>query len=427
MPDGSIPLFISIIVLIGFSAFFSATETAYTCASRIKLKSLFLNGNRLAGKVLSLTEKNYDKLLSTILIGNNIVNISASTLSTLFFAILLVNSHLNSSVVSTAAITVVVLIFGEITPKYIGKAYAEKLAMFVYPVLSVLIFVFTPLNVVFSGWKKLIEKIFRFDSKNVITEEEIITMVDEAEEDGTLKEHERNFIRSVIEFDDLDVEDIIIPRVNICAVEKNSTYAEVKAKFVECGFSRLPVYDGEIDSVVGFVHEKDFFKAGKDDFSLEKIMKKPFFSTGKTKISKLLFKMQKERVQMAIILDEYGGTLGLVTMEDILEELVGEIYDEHDSEVENIKPCGDGSFIVSGETSMHKLLKFFGIKEEDEFSSNTVSGWITETLGDFPEKGRKIDFNGQIEFEVLKSEDNIIREVKAVLTDPLVKDSALPL
>ena len=147
-------------------------------------------------------------------------------------------------------------------------------------------------------------------------------------------------------------------------------------------------------------------------------MKKPFFSTGKTKISKLLFKMQKERVQMAIILDEYGGTLGLVTMEDILEELVGEIYDEHDSEVENIKPCGDGSFIVSGETSMHKLLKFFGIKEEDEFSSNTVSGWITETLG---------DFNGQIEFEVLKSEDNIIREVKAVLTDPLVKDSALPL
>ncbi|MDY2844121.1 MAG: hemolysin family protein [Treponema sp.] len=413
MPDGAIPLFVSIIVLICFSAFFSATETAYTCASRIKLKSLSSSGSKRAGKVLSLTEKNYDKLLSTILIGNNIVNISASTLSALFFAILLANSSLNSSVVSTAAITVAVLIFGEITPKYIGKAYAEKLAMFVYPVLSVLIFTFTPLNVVFSGWKNLIVKIFRFDSKNVIAEEEIMTMVEEAEEDGTLKEHERNFIRSVIEFDDLNVEDIIIPRVNIFAVEKNSSYDEIKQKFAECGFSRLPVYDGEIDCICGILHEKDFFKACPENFSLEKIIQKPFFSTGKTKISKLLFKMQKERFHMAVILDEYGGTLGLVTMEDILEELVGEIYDEHDAEVENIKPCGNGCFIVSGETSMHKLLKFFGIKEADEFSSNTVSGWITETLGDFPEKGCKIDFNGRIEFEVLKVEDNLIREVKA--------------
>lgn len=414
MPDGAIPLFVSIIVLICFSAFFSATETACTCASRIKLKSLSLNGSKRAGKVLALTEKNYDKLLSTILIGNNIVNISASTLSALLFAVLLKNSSLNSSVVSTAVITVAVLIFGEITPKYIGKAYAEKFAMLVYPVISILIVVFAPLNILFSGWKKLIEKIFRFDSKNVITEEEIMTMVEEAEEDGTLKAHERNFIRSVIEFDDLNVEDIIVPRVNICAIEKKAGYDEVKRKFVESGFSRIPVYDCGIDRIAGILHEKDFLKMKESDFSLEKSMQKPFFSTGKTKISKLLLKMQKERVHMAVVLDEYGGTLGLVTMEDILEELVGEIYDEHDDEAEDIRPCGENCFIVSGETSMHKLMKFFCIKETVPVKANTVSGWITEALGDFPEKGRKIVFNSQIEFEVLKTDSNIIREARAV-------------
>lgn len=412
MPDGAIPLLVSIFILIGFSALFSATETAYTCASRIRLKSLSANGNRRAGKVLSLAENSYDKLLSTILIGNNIVNLSASTVCALLFAKLLASSSLNSSVISTAVITVAVLIFGEITPKYIGKACAERFAMLVYPVISVLIVVFYPLNVVFSAWKKLIVKIFRFDSKNVITEEEIITMVEEAESDGTIKNHEKELIRSAIEFDDLAAEDVIVPRVNICAVEKNDSNENIKKKFEESGFSRLPVYDEKIDSIVGILHEKDFYKAYYAGTSVQSAVKKPYFAAGKIKISKLLLNMQKERSHMAVILDEYGGTLGLVTMEDILEELVGEIYDEHDEEAQEIKPCGDDSFIAGGETQIHKILKFFDIKDDDETESNTLSGWIIETLGDFPKEGCKLTFHNKLEFEILKTSENTVREVK---------------
>lgn len=426
MPDGSIPLLVSLFVLIAFSAFFSATETAYTSASRIRLKSLATGGNRRAEKVLALCENSYDKLLSTILIGNNIVNLSASTISALLFAKILFGSRLNPSIVSTAAITVVVLIFGEITPKYIGKFCAEKLAMVVYPFISILIFLFYPLNIVFSGWKKLIVRIFRFKAKDVITEEEIITMVEEAEEDGTIKKEETNLIRSVIEFDDLDAKDILVPRVNICAVEAGSAPEEIMRKFEESGFSRIPVYEGDIDTIIGIIHEKDFFRAFQAEAEkdsekssgtlIKSIMQKPFFAVETTKISLLLRKMQKERNHMAIVIDEYGGTSGLVTMEDILEELVGEIYDEHDSESDSgcIKPCGENAFIVSGETSVSKMLKYFELDEDETSGSTTVSGWITEKLGDFPEEGKKLRWQDKIEIEVLKTDKNTIRSLKVV-------------
>lgn len=429
MPDGSIPLLVSLFVLIAFSAFFSATETAYTSASRIRLKSLATGGNRRAEKVLALCENSYDKLLSTILIGNNIVNLSASTISALLFAKILFGSRLNPSIVSTAAITVVVLIFGEITPKYIGKFCAEKLAMAVYPFISILIFLFYPLNIVFSGWKKLIVRIFRFKAKDVITEEEIITMVEEAEEDGTIKKEETNLIRSVIEFDDLDAKDILVPRVNICAVEAGSAPEEIMRKFEESGFSRIPVYEGDIDTIIGIIHEKDFFRAFQADeknnskdsekssgLFIKSIMQKPFFAIETTKISLLLRKMQKERNHMAIVIDEYGGTSGLITMEDILEELVGEIYDEHDSDSDSgcIKPCGENVFIVSGETSVSKMLKYFELDEDETSGSTTVSGWITEKLGDFPEEGKKLRWQDKIEIEVLKTDKNTIRSLKLV-------------
>lgn len=429
MPDGSIPLLVSLFVLIAFSAFFSATETAYTSASRIRLKSLATGGNRRAEKVLALCENSYDKLLSTILIGNNIVNLSASTISALLFAKILFGSRLNPSIVSTAAITVVVLIFGEITPKYIGKFCAEKLAMAVYPFISILIFLFYPLNIVFSGWKKLIVRIFRFKAKDVITEEEIITMVEEAEEDGTIKKEETNLIRSVIEFDDLDAKDILVPRVNICAVEAGSAPEEIMRKFEESGFSRIPVYEGDIDTIIGIIHEKDFFRAFQADeknnskdsekssgLFIKSIMQKPFFAIETTKISLLLRKMQKERNHMAIVIDEYGGTSGLITMEDILEELVGEIYDEHDSDSDSgcIKPCGENTFIVSGETSVSKMMKYFELDEDETSGSTTVSGWITEKLGDFPEEGKKLRWQDKIEIEVLKNDKNTIRSLKVV-------------
>ena len=412
MPDGSIPLLISIIILVILSGFFSATETAFSCANKIKLKSLSTSGNKRAGRTLKLAEENYDRLISTILIGNNIVNLSASTISAIFFAKILINSQLNSSVISTAVITIAVLIFGEITPKYIAKSCPEKFAMLVYPIIFILIYVFYPLNLLFSGWKILIAKIFKFKSDEIITEEEIMTMVEEAEEDGTLKQDETNLIRSVIEFDDLEVCDILVPRVNIVAIEKHTPFEEIRKTFEESGFSRLPVYNKDIDKIEGFIHEKDFYKLSySKEAKLESIIQKAYFATHHTKISRLLKEMQKEKIHMAVVLDEYGGTLGLVTMEDILEELVGEIYDEHDEKINYITPTGENTYLVQGDIQLSKLFRFFEMDEDDSTESNTLSGWIIERLGEFPREGTKLSY-GPLEFDVGKIEDRIIKNIK---------------
>lgn len=416
MPDGSVPLLVSLFVLILFSAFFSATETAYTCVSRIKLKSLAANKNKRAAKVLRLAEEHYDKLLSTILIGNNIVNLSASTVCALLCAKLLADFQLNASVISTAIITVIVLVFGEITPKFVAKSCAEKLSLAVYPVISTLIILFIPLTFLFSGWKKLIAKIFRLNSEETITEEEIITMVEEAEEDGTLKKEETKLICSAIEFDDLEAADILVPRVAISAVEKNAGIDGIKKVFEDSGFSRLPVYENGIDSISGIIHEKDFYRIfSKGENSIENIIQKPFFVTEHIKISKLLRQMQKEKTHMAVVLDEYGGTLGIVTMEDILEELVGEIYDEHDSQIDYIQNAGKNTFIIHGDTPLGKLFKFFNL-EEEPCESNTVSGWIIEKLGDFPAENQKLSYEN-LEIEVLRINGKTIQDVRVKKLD----------
>lgn len=424
MPAGSIPLLISIVVLVILSAFFSATETAFNCANHIRLKALAASGNKRAQKVLDLAENKYDRLISTILIGNNIVNLSASAVSAALFAKLLLGSELNSSVISTIVITVVVLLFGEITPKYVANACAENFALAVCPVVSCAIVVLYPLTGVFSLWKILLRRIFRLAGREPISEDEIITMVEEAEEDGTIRREETNMIRSVIEFDDLDAGDILVPRVNITAVDSHSTLEDVRVSFSESGFSRLPVYEGDIDTIVGIIHEKDFYKVYEGGGRIRDAMQKPFFASAQTKISRLLKSMQASRVHMAIILDEYGGTLGLVTMEDILEELVGEIYDEHDSEVKYITDIGDGEFLVNGETPMDKLVKFFGIEEDDTSESNTLSGWIIEQLGDFPEVGTKITYKGKLALEVLETDKNKVSAVRATrLEVPRAEDA----
>ena len=237
-------------------------------------------------------------------------------------------------------------------------------------------------------------------------------MVEEAEEDGTLKQDETNLIRSVIEFDDLQVCDILVPRVNIIAVEKHAPYDEIKKSFEDSGFSRLPVYNKDIDNIIGFIHEKDFYKlSDKTDSEIDSIVQKAYFATHHTKISKLLKEMQKEKKHMAIVLDEYGGTLGLVTMEDILEELVGEIYDEHDERIDYITPTGEDTYLVQGDTALSKLFKFFDMGEDSSTESNTVSGWIIERLGEFPREGTKLNY-GPLEFDVGKIEDRIIKNIK---------------
>lgn len=418
MPEGSVPLLIAIIALIILSAFFSSTETAFSCANRIKLRSLATNGNRRAKKVLNLAETNYDKLITTILVGNNIVNITATTIATIFFALLFAHDPSIANVVSTIVMTVAVLIFGEITPKMIAKMYPEKMAMAFYPIIKFFYYVLYVFNLIFSGWSWLLSKIFRTKTQDIVTEDEILTMVEEAEEDGTLRDDETELIRSVIEFDDLEVGDILVPRVNMVAVDVNWSMDEIRKVFDREGYSRIPVYKDSIDTIIGTIHEKDFFNAYlKGKKGIDGIMQNAFYTTEHAKISLLLRQLQKKKVHIAVVLDEYGGTLGMVTMEDILEELVGEIYDEHDEVVNYFKQIEDNVYLVAGNAPLSDTFEFFGLDGEDEeFEANTLSGWAIETLGEIPLAGKKFDYK-KLNVEITKSTVKRILQLKITITE----------
>lgn len=425
LPDASFPtgLLIALIVLVFLSGFFSAAETAFTSVNKIKLRTLAGNGNSRAKNVLSLAENKYDKLISVLLVGNNIVNLTASTLSVLFFQKILPASA-NYSIVSTVVITVTVLIFSEITPKYIAKTFSEKLAMSFYPAVVFFYYVLYPFHFVFGGFKWLISKIFRAAPDDRITEDEIMTVVEEAEEDGTLRDDETRLIRSVIEFDDLEVGDILVPRVNIVAVDVSSSMEDIKRVFEAEGYSRIPVYKDTVDTIIGTIHEKDFFNAylaGKKN--VDDIMQNAFYTTEHVKISKLLKQLQKKKIHIAVVLDEYGGTLGLVTLEDVLEELVGEIWDEHDEEIDYFKKLSDNCYLVDGNAPLSDAFEYFGIDkdEKDNFDAATLSGWLIEYLGEIPHAGRKITYSN-LDFEIMKSTVKRILQVKVTINPPQEKE-----
>ncbi len=417
MPDGSVPLLIALIALILFSAFFSMTETAYSCANRIKLRALASNGNNKAQKVLTLAEKDYDKLISTILIGNNIVNIVATTLATILFAMIYKDNPSTGNVVSTVVMTLSILIFGEITPKLIAKTYPEKVSMLVYPLIKLFYYVLFLLNLIFSGWKWIISKIFRFKDDDVVTEAEIMTMVEEAEEDGTLKTEETELIRSVIEFDDLEVGDILVPRVNIVAVDVTSSMDEIKKVFAKEGYSRIPVYRESVDTIIGTIHEKDFYNAylqGKK--GIDGIMQNALYTTEHAKISDLLRQLQKKKMHIAVVLDEYGGTLGLLTMEDILEELVGEIYDEHDEIINYFKDIKEDVCLVDGNAPIKDFFEKFDLDEDENIDANTVSGFVIELAGIIPHAGYQLEYKNLL-IEVLKSTVKRVLQIKVTLIE----------
>jgi CBS domain containing-hemolysin-like protein len=397
------------------SGFFSSTETAYSCSNKIKLRTLVSNGNKRAKKVLDLAEENYDKFITTVLIGNNIVNLTATTLATIFFAQLIKDAN-TSAIVSTAAMTVAVLIFGEITPKFLAKTYPEKFAMGFYPLITFFYFIFYPLSLLFAGWKWILSKIFRLKNAEVVTEEEIMTVVEEAEEDGTLGEDETKLIRSVIEFDDLEVGDILVPRVNIISVDVSSSMEEIRKVFDNEGYSRIPVYKDSIDTIIGTIHQKDFYSAylrGKK--GIDGILQNAYYTTEHVKISNLLKDMQKKKVHIAVVLDEYGGTLGIVTLEDILEELVGEIWDEHDEEVNFFKKIADNVYVVDGNAHLDEMFEFFEIAGEDEkFDANTVSGWIIEQMEEIPRAGTCLEYLN-LKIEVMKSTVKKVQQIKVTV------------
>lgn len=395
-PPGSQNIAIYVIILVALlilSAFFSATETAFTSLNRTRLKLLADDGKKSAKKALKHAE-NYDRLLYTILIGNNIVNLTLATISTLLFSSIITNSESLSATLSTIISTIAVLIFGEITPKTLAKEAPEKTAMFVAPIMDFFTIILYPLNLVFTGWKLLLKKIFKFKSEDVITEQELLTYVEEANEDGTLDNNETELISSAIEFNDAEVGDILVPRVNVIAVEETTPMKDIRLVFSEHGFSRLPVYRGSIDTIIGMIHEKDFYAAytsGATD--IKGIVTSMALATEHMKISDLLRGMQKQKVHMATVVDEYGGTLGIVTLEDILEELVGEIWDEHDEVVDYFTKLDDEHYLVDGNAELSEFFEIFSQEEDEESDSNTVSGWIIERSGDIPPIGYTFDYN----------------------------------
>ncbi len=402
---------IVIIILVILSAFFSGTETAYTSANKIKLKSMEAAGKKRAGKVLKQID-NYERLLSTLLIGNNVVNITMSSLSVLLFVELLNGKYDLATTLSTIVITVIVLIFGEITPKCIAKELPEKVAMAVSPIVTGLSIILYPINMIFAGWKWLLKKIFRLENNSSITEDELITMVEEAENEGGLDEHESKLIRSAIEFEDLDVGDIMVPRIKVISTEDDATMEEIYLKFRENGFSRMPVYHDTIDSIIGIIHEKDFFALYHDNRNdIRSIVQNSVCLSINMKISAALRQMQRDKVHMAVVVDEFGGTAGIITMEDILEELVGEIWDEHDEVEELLIKNSDDEFTIKGECALLDAFDAMDADPKEEFESTTVGGWITEILKRIPEKDEVFEYKC-FTIKVTEASNKTVEEVR---------------
>lgn len=419
-----LPLSIIIVVLVLLSGFFSGTETAYSCANKIKLKSMVALGKKNAKAVYKFADENYDKLVTIILVGNNIVNITASALSTILFAQLLVGTGIDSTTVSTAVLTVVVLLFGEITPKYLASVYPEKMCFFFYPLMQLFYWLLLPFGKIFDLYKAGLAKIFKLEKDETVTDEELRSLVDEAEEDGTLKEDESELVRSALEFDDLKVEDILVPRVDVYAVNESETMDEIKETFEKTGYSRLPVYRDTIDNVVGLIHQRDFYASYiKGDKDISSVVQDIVFTTEYTRISALLKELQKSKIHMAAVSDEYGGLVGIVTLEDILEELVGEIWDEHDEEEVLSGKIADGEFWVDGKCELTDFFNLYDMEENDlECESNTVGGWVTEQYGAIPPIGEVIRYKN-IDLKIVKATQQKVLRIRTKLSvDPLFEE-----
>ena len=399
------------VILVALSGYFSATETAFSSFNKTRLKTLVEKGNKKAKLALKLEER-YDKLLSTILIGNNIVNIALASLGALFFSELLQSQDLGATV-STVVITVAVLIFGEITPKNLAKDHPEAFAMFSAPIIQFIGWILFPVIIIFSGWKKLISLIFKSNSDNKRSQEELLMLVEEVEQEGSIDEEEGELLRNVIEFTDLEAKDILTHRVDLEAVSIDTTKEEIANIFTSTRFSRLLVYEDSIDNIVGVIHQKDFYvKTGVYPRSIKEIITPPLFIHKTEKISDLLKSLQKEKSHIAVVLDEYGGTLGIVTMEDILEELVGEIWDEHDEVVEDVEKLEreENAYMVDGTMNFDDFCDEFDLERDEETDSVSVGGWITEQIGRIPDRGDRFDYEN---IHVIVTETDSHRVIKA--------------
>ena len=412
MDGHSISLLVIIAVCVIMSAYFSATETAFSSLNKIRLKTMAEDGNKKAQRALKVAD-NFDSLLSSILIGNNIVNILASSLSTIFFIKLIKGNESLATTISTVVLTVVILIFGEISPKSIAKESPEKFAIFSAPIISFFVAIFTPLNWIFKQWKKLLSKIIKAEEEVGITEEELISIIEEAEEDGNFEKNETELIKSAIEFNELEVGDIFTPRIDIAAIKLEASHEEIAAVFKNTGYSRLPVYSDDLDNIVGILYYKDFFT--KEFFSIESIMKPVIFVTKTRNVNELMNELQEKKLHLAVVTDEYGSTAGIVTLEDILEEIVGDIWDEHDRVEVDVNQIGENEYIISGKANISKVFDEIEIDVEPE--ALTVNGWAMDALARIPAEGDEFEADG-LSAKVLKMNGRRIENLHIVKLAP---------
>ena len=393
-------------VCLALSAYCSATETAFSSANTTRLRTLAEKGSGNAALALKLLEQ-YDRLLSTILIGNNIVNIATASIGTVLFV-----RHYGDAgaTISTVVVTVVVLIFGEISPKSIAKDCAEKCAMLSAPILRVLIWVLMPLNLLFSLWKKLLAKVFRLNTDSKMSQEELLMLVDEVQQDGSIDRDEGELLKNAIGFSEQEAQDILIHRVDLAALPVTASKEEVAALFTQTKYSRLLIYQDSIDHILGTVHQKDFYVGcGVTDQPLSDIISPPVFALENEPIRALLKKLQQAKTHVAVVVDEYGGTCGIVTMEDILEELVGEIWDEHDEEEVFLRKIAPDTWMVDAGMDFDDFAEFFQLKTDSEMVS--VSGWVMEQFGRVPEAGDSFVFEN-LTVRVTRVENHRIEEIQ---------------
>lgn len=415
MDTQNIGRIIIIIITIVFSALFSSCETAFSSVNKIRLKNYAAQGNKRAEKALKIANS-FEDALTTVLVGNNIVNITMASVGTILFTSLFGSKGVG---ISTAVITVLVLIFGEVLPKSFAKQNAEKLALIFAGPLSALIFIFKPIVLFFN----LLSSVLKSDkTEPTVTEDELKYIIDEIEEQGVLEEQESDLVKSALEFDEITVNEILIPRIKVVGIEKSSSIEEIKNLFIEEMYSRLPVYDKSLDNIIGMITNKRFFKMlsqGGNDIS-EIIQDVAHFSDLKL-ISEALRDMQRLKTHLAVVLDQYGGTKGIITLEDIIEELVGEIYDENDEIIHNFIKISDTEFEIAGDMSISDMLEEIGLEETAiESTYTSVGGWVTELLEHIPEENETAEY-GIFKITVLKVREQSVEKLNIKITEPAVK------
>ncbi len=403
---------IIIAFLLMFSAMFSSCETAFSSVNKIRLKNYASQGNKKAEQALKIAEK-FDDALTAILIGNNIVNIASTSISTVLFTQLLGSKGVG---IATAVMTVLVLIFGEIMPKSYASQNAEKLSLFFAPILAGMITLFKPVIFIFGFLKKIMAKLNgNSEKKPSVTEDELKYIINEIEEEGVLEEQESDLVRSALEFDEIQVGNILIPRVKVVAVEVNTPVEEIKEIFLSELYSRIPVYEKSIDNIIGIITYKNFFKnVVAQKKSVSSIVQDVMHISELKLISEALKEMQSKKTHMAIVMDQYGGTKGIITLEDIIEELVGEIYDETDEVLTVFQKTGENTYEVDGSLGISDMLEKMETDIEIESSANTVGGWVMDIMGHIPQVNEQIEA-GIFRITVIKADEQKVNKVKIEL------------